>query len=80
MDMLTVNVFNKQGEQVGSESINPADFGGEVKKQREPVTPALVTKEPTNAVVVVPLKVQNLEIMNTIFQRRRFELQPEWLS
>ena len=31
--MLTVNVFNKQGEQVGSESINPADFGGEVKKQ-----------------------------------------------
>jgi large subunit ribosomal protein L4 len=33
MEMLTVNVFNKQGEQVGSESINPADFGGEVKKQ-----------------------------------------------
>ncbi len=31
--MLTVNVFNKKGEQVGSESINPADFGGEVKKQ-----------------------------------------------
>jgi len=33
MAMLTVNVFNKKGEQVGSESINPADFGGEVKKQ-----------------------------------------------
>jgi large subunit ribosomal protein L4 len=32
-EMLTVQVFNKTGEQVGSVSINPQDFGGEVKKQ-----------------------------------------------
>lgn len=116
MEMLTVNVFNKQGEQVGSESINPADFGGEVKKQllhdvvlmhlanqragthstlrrgevagstkscfakRELVMRELVTNEPTNAVVVVPLKVQSLVIMNTIFLKKLFEQPQEWHS
>src|SRR3954451_14107899 len=31
--MLTVPVFNTAGEKVGEESIDPADFGGEVNKQ-----------------------------------------------
>ena len=31
--MLTVPVYNPAGEQVGEESIDPADFGGEVNKQ-----------------------------------------------
>jgi len=31
--MLTVPVFNSAGEKVGEESIDPADFGGEVNKQ-----------------------------------------------
>jgi len=31
--MLTVPVFNPAGEKVGEESIDPADFGGEVNKQ-----------------------------------------------
>ncbi len=31
--MLTVPVFNSTGEKVGEESIDPADFGGEVNKQ-----------------------------------------------
>ena len=31
--MLTVPVFNKAGDKVGEESIDPADFGGEVNKQ-----------------------------------------------
>lgn len=31
--MLTVQVYNKAGEQVGSVSINPQEFGGEIKKQ-----------------------------------------------
>jgi large subunit ribosomal protein L4 len=31
--MLTVPVFNRAGEQVGEESIDPADFGGAINKQ-----------------------------------------------
>src|SRR3954466_12563320 len=31
--MLSVPVYNKTGEKVGEESIDPADFGGEVNKQ-----------------------------------------------
>lgn len=31
--MLTVPIFNPAGERVGEESIDPADFGGEVNKQ-----------------------------------------------
>jgi large subunit ribosomal protein L4 len=31
--MLTVPVYNSAGEKVGEESIDPADFGGEVNKQ-----------------------------------------------
>ena len=31
--MLSVPVFNPAGEKVGEESIDPADFGGEVNKQ-----------------------------------------------
>src|SRR4051812_26309009 len=31
--MLTVPVFNPAGEKVGEETIDPADFGGEVNKQ-----------------------------------------------
>ena len=31
--MLTIPVFNQAGEKVGEESIDPADFGGEVNKQ-----------------------------------------------
>ena len=31
--MLTVPVFNTTGEQVGEESIDPADFGGKINKQ-----------------------------------------------
>jgi large subunit ribosomal protein L4 len=31
--MLTVPVYNKAGEKVGEESIDPADFGGQVNKQ-----------------------------------------------
>ena len=31
--MLTVPVYNPAGEKVGEESIDPADFGGEVNKQ-----------------------------------------------
>jgi large subunit ribosomal protein L4 len=31
--MLSVPVYNTSGEQVGEESIDPADFGGEVNKQ-----------------------------------------------
>ena len=31
--MLTVPVYNRAGEQVGEESIDPADFGGAVNKQ-----------------------------------------------
>src|SRR3982751_900898 len=31
--MLTVPVYNTTGEQVGQETIDPADFGGEVNKQ-----------------------------------------------
>ena len=31
--MLTVPVYNRAGERVGEESIDPADFGGEVNKQ-----------------------------------------------
>src|SRR5262249_386721 len=31
--MLTVPVFNTSGEKIGEESIDPADFGGEVNKQ-----------------------------------------------
>ena len=31
--MLTVPVYNRAGEKVGEESIDPADFGGEVNKQ-----------------------------------------------
>jgi large subunit ribosomal protein L4 len=31
--MLTVPVYNKAGEKVGDESIDPADFGGDVNKQ-----------------------------------------------
>lgn len=33
MNMLTIPVYNTAGEQVGQESIDPADFGGEVNKQ-----------------------------------------------
>jgi large subunit ribosomal protein L4 len=31
--MLKVNVFNRQGETVGSIDVDPAEFGGEIKKQ-----------------------------------------------
>jgi large subunit ribosomal protein L4 len=31
--MLTIPVYNQAGERVGEESIDPADFGGEVNKQ-----------------------------------------------
>src|SRR5882672_6514802 len=31
--MLTIPVYNRAGEKVGEESIDPADFGGEVNKQ-----------------------------------------------
>ena len=31
--MLSVPIFNVAGERVGEESIDPADFGGEVNKQ-----------------------------------------------
>ena len=31
--MLTIPVFNTSGEQVGEETIDPADFGGEINKQ-----------------------------------------------
>jgi large subunit ribosomal protein L4 len=31
--MLTIPVYNQAGEKVGEESIDPADFGGEVNKQ-----------------------------------------------
>ncbi|MEO6809891.1 MAG: 50S ribosomal protein L4, partial [Isosphaeraceae bacterium] len=31
--MLTVPVYNQAGDRVGEESIDPADFGGEVNKQ-----------------------------------------------
>lgn len=31
--MLTIPVYNPAGEQVGEESIDPADFGGEINKQ-----------------------------------------------
>ncbi len=31
--MLTIPVFNTAGEQVGQETIDPADFGGEINKQ-----------------------------------------------
>ena len=31
--MLTVPIYNVAGERVGEESIDPADFGGEVNKQ-----------------------------------------------
>ena len=31
--MLTIPVYNTAGEQVGEESIDPADFGGEINKQ-----------------------------------------------
>src|SRR5262245_45335049 len=31
--MLTVPVYNRAGQKVGEESIDPADFGGEVNKQ-----------------------------------------------
>jgi large subunit ribosomal protein L4 len=33
MIMLTIPVYNTAGEQVGQESIDPADFGGEINKQ-----------------------------------------------
>src|SRR5271169_5649429 len=31
--MLTIPVYNTAGEQVGQETIDPADFGGEINKQ-----------------------------------------------
>ena len=31
--MLTIPVYNPAGEQIGEETIDPADFGGEVNKQ-----------------------------------------------
>src|SRR6516165_7995489 len=31
--MLTIPVYNPAGEQIGEETINPDDFGGEVNKQ-----------------------------------------------
>src|SRR3954451_20178907 len=31
--MLTIPIYNRAGEKVGEESIDPADFGGEVNKQ-----------------------------------------------
>ncbi|MFO0888832.1 MAG: 50S ribosomal protein L4 [Isosphaeraceae bacterium] len=31
--MLTIPVYNTAGEQIGQESVDPADFGGEVNKQ-----------------------------------------------
>ena len=31
--MLTLNVYNRQGESVGSVEVDPADFGGEVNRQ-----------------------------------------------
>jgi ribosomal protein L4 len=31
--MLTIPVYNPAGEQIGEESIDPADFGGEINKQ-----------------------------------------------
>src|SRR5271166_3089767 len=31
--MLTVNVFNRQGEAVGTINLDPAEFGGEINKQ-----------------------------------------------
>ena len=31
--MLSIPVYNAAGEQIGEETINPADFGGEVNKQ-----------------------------------------------
>jgi large subunit ribosomal protein L4 len=31
--MLTIPIFNTAGEQVGQETIDPADFGGEINKQ-----------------------------------------------
>src|SRR5215467_7594216 len=31
--MLSIPVYNPSGEQVGEESIDPADFGGEINKQ-----------------------------------------------
>jgi large subunit ribosomal protein L4 len=31
--MLTIPIYNPAGEQIGEESIDPADFGGEVNKQ-----------------------------------------------
>src|SRR5271168_436169 len=31
--MLSIPVYNAVGEQIGEETINPADFGGEVNKQ-----------------------------------------------
>src|SRR5947209_18756359 len=33
MTMLSVPIFNPAGERIGEESIDPADFGGEVNKQ-----------------------------------------------
>jgi large subunit ribosomal protein L4 len=33
MAMLSIPVFNTQGEQVGEETIDPADFGGTINKQ-----------------------------------------------
>ena len=31
--MLTIPVYNPAGEQIGEETIDPADFGGEINKQ-----------------------------------------------
>src|SRR5271165_6546160 len=31
--MLTLNVYNRQGESVGTVDVDPAEFGGEVNKQ-----------------------------------------------
>src|SRR5579871_6589770 len=31
--MLTLNVYNRQGDSVGTVQVDPADFGGEVNKQ-----------------------------------------------
>ena len=57
--MLTVPVFNRAGEQVGEETIDPADFGGRVNKQL------------LHEVVVMHLANRRVGTVNTRPRRRR---------
>src|SRR3954467_1728929 len=51
--MLTVPVYNRAGEKVGDETIDPADFGGVVNKQL------------LHDVVLMPLAARRVATVNT---------------